>query len=323
PADAGWNADLLASALELAGERSSSGVLVLFNGRIMAEKYWDMADVSAPYESFVTGTDSNGHAIEDVASAQKSVVAVLVGMAQERGFLTINDPVSKYLPSGWSNTSATQENAITIRHLLSMSSGLSTDFGFEAQPNGKWLYNTPAYHQVMKVVIAATGIERNTLTRDWITEPLGMVNSSWTTRPWADANIGDGFSTTVRELARFGMMIHSGGYWQDKVILKDSAYLQDMLQPSQDLNPSYGYLWWLNGQEFVLGAGPRTPKRAGQLIAAAPEDLVAMLGALDRKLYIVPSLNLIVSRLGSTGRVDGSGFDDAFWQALMRAAPAH
>ena len=44
-----------------------------------------------------------------------------------------------------------------------------------------------------------------------------------------------------------------------------------------------------------------------------------MQGALDRKLYLVPSLNLIVTRLGSNGSAGGQSFNEAFWEALMRA----
>jgi hypothetical protein len=44
-----------------------------------------------------------------------------------------------------------------------------------------------------------------------------------------------------------------------------------------------------------------------------------MQGALDRRLYIVPSLDLVVARLGDSGAVDGESFNDAFWESLMRA----
>jgi hypothetical protein len=54
------------------------------------------------------------------------------------------------------------------------------------------------------------------------------------------------------------------------------------------------------------------------LISEAPADLVAMQGALTRKLYLVPSLGLVVARLGDNGNVEVS-FNEAFWRALMRA----
>ncbi|NJN05292.1 MAG: hypothetical protein HC814_01230 [Rhodobacteraceae bacterium] len=89
------------------------------------------------------------------------------------------------------------------------------------------------------------------------------------------------------------------------------------MKPSQKLNPSYGYLWWLNGQaEVARGAGGRVK---GPLIPAAPPDLVAALGAVDRKLYVVPSLGLVVTRLGNSA---GAAFQNDFWKLLKEAAPA-
>lgn len=77
----------------------------------------------------------------------------------------------------------------------------------------------------MRAITVATGKDRNELTREWITEPLGMENSSWTSRPWASADIAVGFSTTARELARFGLMIQAGGRWGDQNIFRDAEYL--------------------------------------------------------------------------------------------------
>jgi CubicO group peptidase (beta-lactamase class C family) len=318
PGSVGWDAAGLSAALDLAGRRHSSGVLILHDGRIMAERYWELETPSRGYVVGVQGTDAAGRAIEDVASAQKSVVAVLVGIAQERGLLTLDDPVTTHLGRGWSKASPTWERAIMISHLLSMTSGLATDMTFQADPGTEWLYNTPAYHYVMRVVEAVTGQDRNAVTREWLTGLLGMRHSSWTPRPWANAAIGVGLSTTARDLARFGLMIQAGGRWGDQIVV-DTEYLREMLSPSQSLNPSYGYLWWLNGQDFRLAANARATRTNGPLIPSAPADLVAMQGARDRKLYRVPSLGLIVTRLGDAGRADGVNFNDAFWSALMKA----
>jgi len=165
-------------------------------------------------------------------------------------------------------------------------------------------------------------MERNELTRQWLSEPLGMENSSWTPRPWANAAIAVGFSTTARELARFGLMIQAGGRWKGQTVINDTQFLEDMLSSSQQLNPAYGFLWWLNGQEFSVAAGPAAERREGQLIPSAPPDLVAMQGAADRKWYQVPSLNLIVTRLGASGSQRGGSLNELFWDALMKAAPA-
>ena len=320
PASVGWDAEGLSAALDVAGSRNSSGVLILHHGRIMAERYWQLDDPSTGYTNFLVGEDLQGRAIEDVASAQKSVVAVLFGIAQERGLLRLDDPVTKHLGSGWSNASPRQEQNINVQHLLSMNSGLATDMSFQAEVGTRWLYNTPAYHYLMRVLEAVTGQDRNGITGDWITDDLGMHSSSWTPRPRADPRpLVWGFSTTARDLARFGLMIQAGGRWGDRVIIADTEYLRDMLSPSQSLNPAYGYLWWLNGQEFGLAANPQAGRRSGALIPSAPPDLVAMQGARDRKLYNIPSLGLVITRLGDSGRADGVSFNDAFWQTLMKA----
>lgn len=320
PESVGWDAALLSQALDVAGERNSSGVVILYGGRLLAERYWDGPD-NAVYQRFVTGADAEGNAIEDVASAQKSIVAILTGMAQERGFLDLDDSVSRFLGDGWSKASAAQEEDITIRHLLSMTSGLATDFTFSSEPGTQWLYNTPVYHTTMRVLMAATGMERNDLTVEWISEPIGAKHTSWTPRPWADADIAVGLSTTARDLARFGLMIQAGGTWNGEVVIADTNFLQEMLSPSQSLNPAYGYLWWLNGQDFALDASGDANRNEGMLIPDAPHDLVAMQGAGDRKLYLVPGLNLVIARLGFTGSRPRSSFNDAFWQALQKAAP--
>ena len=95
-------------------------------------------------------------------------------------------------------------------------------------------------------------------------------------------------------------------------------YLREALDTSQPLNKSYGYLWWLNGRPTVRANG----KQASQLIPGAPKDLVAALGALGRKIYVVPSLELVVTRTGANSDADGEPpFDEVLWKALMKASP--
>ena len=106
-----------------------------------------------------------------------------------------------------------------------------------------------------------------------------------------------------------------------RVVFADAEYPAEMLRPSQGLNPSYGLLWWTNGQISSMSWAIPPVTTAGTLIPAAPDDLVAAQGARDRKLYVVPSLDLVVSRLGDDGSLDGSSFNDAFWERLMEAAP--
>lgn len=318
PADAGWDSDKLGEALAFAGERRSSGVVVLYNGRILAEQYWkvdlvsNLFDRPTPYILSLRGKDSSGHQIEDVASVQKSVVALLTGIAQQKGVLKITDRVDQHLGMGWSSSPPEAESRITIRHLLTMTSGLDSKLQFTAEAGTRWSYNSSAYAQLLKVVAAAADMKPDELTRAWLTEPIGMENSEWVPRPFVkdlamDANTL-GFATSPRDLARFGLLILAQGKWREKPILDDREYLRAMLQPSQQLNSNYGFLWWVNTKSH--------------LVRGAPGDLVAAIGNMERIVYVVPSLGLVVVRLGDSPDVPGnSAFRLEFWKRLMAAAP--
>ncbi len=320
PAAAGWDPARLEAALALAADRASTGVVILHRGRIMAERHWTLDDPSPAHANGSHPRTANDHAVEDVASVQKSVVAVLVGMARTRGLLDLDDPVAAHEP-GWTAASAEQEAAVTVRHLLAMTTGLTPELAFEAAPGTTWRYNTPAYHHLLSIIAGAAGREPNAITRDWLTGPLGMADSRWEPRPWAQAAIGTGFATTARDLARFGLLVLAGGVWRGETIVEDTEYLAEMLRPSQPLNPAYGLLWWVNGQASALSWALPPEEAAGSLIPSAPPDLVAAQGARDRKLYVVPSLELVVARLGDNGSTDASSFNDAFWWLLAQAAP--
>ena len=320
PAVAGWDAERLEAALAVAAERASTGVVILHRGRILAERHWTLDSSSRGHTNGSYGPSTDGHAIEDVASVQKSVVAVLVGMARERGLLTLDDPVTDHL-GRWTEASEEQERAVTIRHLMAMTTGLTPALEYDAAPGSKWLYNTPAYHHLLHIAAAAAGLDRNEVTREWLTGRLGMRDSRWEPRPWAASAIGTGFATTARDLARFGLFIQAGGTWNGEPVMQDTEYLTEMLRPSQTLNPSYGLLWWVNGQGSSQSWAIPPVTTAGTLVPVAPADLVAAQGARDRKLYVVPSLDLVVSRLGDAGSRGGSSFNDAFWERLIEAAP--
>ncbi|MBM3335813.1 serine hydrolase, partial [Candidatus Sumerlaeota bacterium] len=261
PVSVGWNAGKLNEALQIAAKSRSSGVVILHRGRIMAEQYWNLSQ-----NRYHVGKDRAGHAIEDVASAQKSVSAILVGIAQHKGLLSIGDSVQKYLGPGWSKASREQEKAITIRHLLTMTSGLTNALAYEAPPGTRWLYNTTCYARTIEAVAAAAKKSPNELTREWLTGPLGMSDSRWVDRPGPVSRLNPrGFATTARDLARFGLLILAGGKWNGETVIADREYLRAALSPSQKLNPSYGYLWWVNARQT------RFP--------GAPADMVAALGA--------------------------------------------
>jgi len=109
------------------------------------------------------------------------------------------------------------------------------------------------------------------------------------------------------------------GKWNDKDVIKNPDYVRDMSQTSQNLNKSYGYLWWLNGKEsFMLPQSQFVFPSA--LLPDAPADMFAALGKNDQKLYIIPSQNLVIVRMGDRGTSDNTAvpivYDAMLWNKL-------
>ncbi len=325
----GWKEAALEEALEFARQHNSTAVLILHRGRILAERYWEIDDPPLGrkyrYRFLRVGSTPEGHPIEDVASIQKSVISLLSAVAIEQGLLDRETPVSTYLGAGWSKSPADSEKEILAQHLLSMSSGLTDSLEYEAPAGQHWYYNTYAYSQLIKVLARVSQKEPNAYTEEWLTGRLGMKDSRWVIRPGVtEAGNPYGFGTTARDLARMGLLVLAGGSWQGEPIIP-SSYLGEALQSSQPMNPAYGLLWWVNGQDGWQDWDHKGLK-PGSFIPTAPDDLVAARGIGDHKLYVVPSLDLVVTRLGSTAKFQQEQpkvqfFDREFWRRLMTAVP--
>jgi CubicO group peptidase (beta-lactamase class C family) len=318
---AGWHAPALAEVLSYAQAQKSTGFLIVQNGRIVAEATWPLgADAAAFEHNFVHGTAADGALLEDVASQQKSFIAILVGVAIDKGMLDISKPVAAYAGAGWSKASSEQEAAIAVRNLLQMNSGLREDLTFDAAPDTRFFYNTPAYAVLKKVLEGASKRPLDALTRDWLTGPLGMSDTSWMKRPDSMADVGNptGLVTTPRDIAKMGQLVLAEGVAPDGTRVISRAQLDAMFERTVT-NPSYGRLWWLNGGAWSVAATRAARRTEGQLIAAAPADLVAALGAQDRKLYVVPGRGLIVVRTGRAA--PDRDFDQQLWVRLMKAMP--
>lgn len=319
PAKAGWNAAALDEVAAYVQSQRTTGFLIVQDRKVVYEQNWTLpASAAAFIANFTHGTDAHGALEEDVASAQKSFVAILAGIAIDKHLLDLSKPVSFYLGEGWSKASAEQERSITVRHLMEMSSGLTESLAYEAPAGTKFFYNTPAY-AILKPVLEKTS--RKTLddiTREWLTEPAGMLDTQWRQRPAAFAGVGNptGLYTTPRDMARLGQLVLDKGKAAGGKRVISEAQLAALFARSPT-NPAYGRLWWLNGSSYTLR--PAGVRAETALIPAAPAELVAALGAQDRKIYIVPSRKLIVVRTGQAAT--DRGFDQQVWLRLMKALP--
>jgi CubicO group peptidase (beta-lactamase class C family) len=292
--------------LAYAQAQKTTGFLVIRDRGTVVEKNWPApADAAQFRAGFAYETNADGALLEDVASQQKSFVAVLCAIGEDKGLLDVRKPVTDYIGPGWSKASPEQERAIRVVDLLTMSSGLDVRFGYAAPPGSVFLYNTPVYAVTKRVLEAAAKASLEALTADWLTGPAGMKDTAWRKRPAVFGDVGNptGLVTSPRDTARMGQLVLDGGRAEGGRRVVSEAALAAMFAPSA-ANPAYGRLWWLNG-----GPAPRFP--------AAPADMVAALGAMDRKLYVVPSRKLIVVRMGPAAT--DKDFDHQLWLRLNKA----
>ena len=327
PAKLGWNEAQLQKAIDLTCMTNGTALLVVQAGRIVAEHNCSLSEdekTAFPkgFWRIYKGATATGAPIEEVASIQKSLVSFLVGIAAGKGLVDIEKPASVYLGKGWSKATPEQEAAITVRHLLAMSSGLDNELRYQKPVNTQWFYNVAAYARLLFILEKVTGKTMPDLTKEWLFDPAGMHDSAWEKRGqegrFATTGSPYGFVTTPRDLARFGLVVMNGGVWNGKDLLNNPGWMEKSTMPSQNSRKSYGFLWWLNGHDY-LKAGSEDAGITEELIPAAPDDLFAAQGGSDRRLYVVPSLSLVVVRMG--GPAGGNNFDMKLWWYLMRALP--
>lgn len=301
PSSLGWCTDKLDSVIQFAGDKNTKALIVLKDGKRAVEKY---------YGTFKQDS------IWFWASAGKSLTSLLVGIAQEQGFLNIQNPVSDYLGQGWTSCTPQQEANIKVVHQLSMTTGLDysvlddnctidTCLKYHADAGTEWYYYNAPYHLVHDVITAASGQGITAFTNSKLASKIGMQGL------WYDHV----YYSKARSAARFGLLMLNNAIWNTDTLLHDQQYLHDSRNTSQPYNKSYGYLWWLAGKDSIMAPGvsyvlPTT------LCSNCPNDMYAALGKYDQKIYIVPSMNIVVVRFGNaagTTALGPSSFDNELW----------
>ena len=230
------------------------------------------------------------------------MTAFSIGLAQQQGALNINDTTSDYLGLGWTDCTPTQEEKITIRHQLTMTTGLDDAAEFEctddtcltylADPGTRWAYHNGPYTLLTEVLEQATGTTDNLFVNQYIKNPTGMDGF------YIDQGYNRLFTSTPRSMARFSLLMLNNGNWDGTPVMTDMNYFNDMINTSQNLNEAYGYLWWLNGKNtFMLPSSQVV--FPGKLCANAPDDMYAALGKNGQFINVVPSEGLTWIRMGN------------------------
>lgn len=295
-AELGWDQNALAEMLAWLPTQDTRAFIILKDGKIVVEEYWG---------SKLTGVgemDQNSYWYW--ASAGKTLTAALVGLAQQERLLSTNDRTQKYLGEGWTSMPANQERDIKLIHHLMLTTGIDDkvenlddtspeNLKFLAKPGSRWSYHNATYTLLEKVLVNASGKDYQTYFKESLGDKIGMKGF------WQQTGLNNVFYSDARSFARFGLLMLAKGNWNGNTIWSGD-YFEKMAQTSQDLNLSYGYLTWLNGKGSYMVPGSQAVI-PGSLIPQAPSDMYQAMGKNGQFLMVVPSQNLVIIRMGSSG----------------------
>lgn len=273
------------------------------------------------YFGYSKKTDAN-----NIHSASKSILSALVGIAIEEGYIgSLDDSIALYLPETYFEGKHQNKKDITIRHLLTMTAGLSweedkTEYQIQgrkdwvkailhrnqvSEPGTFYTYSTGVTHVMAAIVTNATDMDLKSYAESRLFNKLGVTIEYWKTDPQGIYSGGCNFFMTPIEMAKFGQLYLNDGIWQGERILPEGWVENSYTPQTQGLYErwGYGYYWWLSemhGYKVASAWG-----FAGQMIHVIPElDLVVVTttnstskGALsERRLsyeiletYIIPA----------------------------------
>jgi CubicO group peptidase (beta-lactamase class C family) len=275
------------------------------------------------YEQYFAGEDQRGwrplgivphgaNALHNIQSITKSVVALLVGLVFDRGWLKdLDGPIFSSFPE-YANLRTPQKDRITLRHLLSMTSGLDWPERavsinnpanivrqariapdpyravlarlLQAAPGAVWNYNGGGVWLLGLILQKVSGRPLDQFAKEALFEPLGIKDWAWERFPNSDPYTSGGLQLRPRDLAKLGQLVLDDGVWQGQQIVSADWIKQTTTRHSPDgmwfgFARGYGYLWWLGRSS----------------IGRRDIDWVGSFGWGGQRLYAVPELGLVVA----------------------------
>ncbi|MEP3210417.1 MAG: serine hydrolase [Maribacter sp.] len=273
-------------------EHKLHSVLLVKSNALLLEEYFDNHSVNLPH---------------DLRSTTKSIRALLMGIAIDQGFIeSVNDPITKYLkhPVAKKNLDSRKEQ-ITIKHLLTMSSGLECN-DWDRKSKGQedkvykksdWLQytldlpmaNTPGVVatycsmgaiMVAEIIAQASGMPIDQFAQEYLFNPLGITNISWGhTSKKEIIPSGKRLYMTSRDMAKIGQLVLNQGKWNNKQIVSQQWIAEATATKTKISGTEYGYFWWnisfkINNDLLVAKVATGN---GGQYIMVLPElELVAV-----------------------------------------------
>jgi CubicO group peptidase (beta-lactamase class C family) len=304
PEGEGMDATRLEDVASYCEQHKCGAVVVTRHGRIVWERYWGEWDEST--------TDNS-------MSMSKSVTDALVGIAISEGKIkSVDESVADFIPE-WRGTDKAE---ITVRNLLSMTSGLLWDQSSSVSadlatmsasddqaayvisrprfhaPGTDWYYSNGDAQLFSAVIKAATGMEVGQYAQEKLFGPIGMKGATWLTDKTGHTVTYCCVFTTARNFARFGYLFLRNGRWNDQQVVP-ADWVKESTERSQSENLSYGFYWWLADLPDV------------------PKDMFMEVGSWTKRTYVIPSLDIVAVRIGADD--DETWDDNAFLKPIVEA----
>ena len=325
----GWNTTELNALTGFLESSKTRAFLVLYRGHMVIEFYNGLNDWDTKAETVEFDENSRWY----WASAGKSLTSFLAGIAQDKGLLDISNKTSVYLGDSWSSVPPDKQELITVKDHLSMTTGLDERvqddtpddrvdddctepecLQYRVDAGTRWMYHNAPYNLLDEIIASASGNTYGDFSATYLENPIGMmgewrIEEEYNTIYWS----------TARDAARFGLLMLNNGAWNGNPILGDDDYFNAMISTSQNENPAYGLLWWLNKEgPKVQGSGRFS---ADFYTPNAPAQMFSAVGLNGQIINVVPEIDLVVVRFGELDNTNEKALNDAIWKYLKAVLP--
>ncbi|MFC2086138.1 serine hydrolase domain-containing protein [Bacteroidota bacterium] len=287
--DAGINSAILTEMMNYVNntpDHNIHNILIFKDEKLIFEEYFEgylySANPPGSNGEFISYNKETDHYL---ASVSKTITSVIFGAAVKEGFIdNLNDKVVDIFPE-YNDILSDAKADITLKHLLTMSSGLAWDESSTSyenptndvvalfnsddpiaytlsrtllySPGTQFLYNSGGTNVLGAVVEKATGMSLLDFGNDYLFDPLNIEGGSWQRLPSGYFFASGGIYLRPRELAKIGYLFLHNGYWGDvQIVTEDwiAESVDDHIETHGRTLPTatgYGYQWWL--QDFHTG----------------------------------------------------------------------
>jgi CubicO group peptidase (beta-lactamase class C family) len=307
PAEAGLDPALvcaIGARLEGWKEGNAHAVVVVRKGVLVYERYFTGEDERGGMPIGAVKFDAATK--HDLRSISKSVTAIVVGIAIDRGWIKDADVSALSFFPEYADLKTPEKERITLRHLLTMSAGFAWNeaipysnpansdrrmyiaadplrhllaLPLAAPPGRDYTYNSGATALLGAIVAKAAGKPFDAVVKETLFDPLGIADIEWIRFPKGEPVAGWGLRMRPRDLAKIGQLVLAKGEWQGKRIVP-AAWIEQAISPQINGEAIYYY-----GYQFWLGRS---------LVARRPVEWAAGFGWGGQRLFIVPGEDTVV-----------------------------